>query len=137
MDLVLFQKLPEFLFEGALAMMLLLRGDILLYRLHHAGADCEHRIPLLPLKLLLVVSRRPHRRRLLEFAHKSREAMGGLKPDEGVNMIRDSAELEWHSPKTADGAAQVFVGAWASIGLDKWAAFFGGADPMVMQAVIS
>ena len=109
MDLVLFQKLPDFLFEGALAMMLLLRGDILLYRLHHAGADCEHRITLLPLKLLLVVSRRPHRRRLLEFAHKIREAMGGLKPDEGVNMIRDSTELEWHSPKTADGAAQVFV----------------------------
>ena len=52
-------------------------------------------------------------------------------------MIRDSAELEWHSPKTADGAAQVFVGAWASIGLDKWAAFFGGADPMVMQVVVS
>jgi len=36
LDLVLFQKLPEFLIEGAFAMMLLLRGDILPYRLHHA-----------------------------------------------------------------------------------------------------
>ena len=50
LDLVLFQKLAEFLFEGALAMMLLLRRDILPYRIHHAGADCEHRITLLPLK---------------------------------------------------------------------------------------
>ena len=53
-EVTLVCKLPEFLFEGALAMMLLLRGDILPYRLHHAGADCEHRITLLPLKLPLV-----------------------------------------------------------------------------------
>jgi hypothetical protein len=50
LDLVLFQKLAEILFEDALAMMLLLRGYILPYRIHHAGADCEHRLTLLPLK---------------------------------------------------------------------------------------
>ena len=135
--MVLFQKLAEFLFECALAMMLFLRGDILSYRLHHAGADCEDRLTLLPLKLLLVVSRRPHRRRLLEFAHKIGEAKCGLKPDDGVDMIRDSADLERHASKSADGAAQVFVEAGAPIDLDEGAALFGGADPMVMQAVIS
>ena len=38
-DPVLFQKLPEFLFEGPLAMMLFLCGDILPHRLHHAGRN--------------------------------------------------------------------------------------------------
>ena len=109
MDSVLFQQLPEFLLESPLAMMLFLCGDIPPCRLHPAGADCEYRITLLPPKLALVVSRRPHRRRLLEFAHKIREAMGGLKPDEGVDMIRDSAQLERHARQSADGATQVFV----------------------------
>jgi hypothetical protein len=36
LDLVLFQKLPECLIEGALAMMLLLGGDLLPYRFHQA-----------------------------------------------------------------------------------------------------
>ena len=65
-----FQKLAEFLLEASLAMMLLLGGDILPHRLHPAGADREYGIALLPFKLALVVSRRPHRGRLLEFAHE-------------------------------------------------------------------
>jgi len=35
----LFQKLPEFLFEGPLVMMLFPCGDILPHRLHPADAD--------------------------------------------------------------------------------------------------
>jgi hypothetical protein len=35
--------------------------------------------------------------------------MSGLKPDEGVDMIRNSAELERHARQAADGAAQVFM----------------------------
>src|ERR1019366_1085740 len=136
LDSVLHQKLPEFLGEGPLAMMLFLCGDILAHRLHPAGADCEYRITLLPLKLTLLVSRRPHRRRLLELAHKIREAMYGLKPNEGVDMIRNSADLERHACKAADGSAQIFVESWAPIWLDKGAAFFGGTDPVVMQVVI-
>jgi len=55
LDMVPFQKLTAFRFKGALAMMLLLRGDMLPYRFLHAGADGEHRITLLPLELSLVV----------------------------------------------------------------------------------
>src|ERR1039457_2500509 len=62
--------------------------------------------------------------------------MGGLKPDKGVTMIGDSADLERHARQSADGAAQVFVEVWAPIWLNKGASFFGGADPVVMQVVI-
>src|ERR1035438_164451 len=59
-----------------------------------------------------------------------------FEPNKGVDMIGYSTKLEGHASQSTDGAAQVFVEAWAPIWLDKGAAFFGGADPVVMQAVI-
>ena len=56
LDSVLLQQFAEFLLEGAAAMMVFLRADILLYRLQPAGADTENRIPLLPLELAFVAA---------------------------------------------------------------------------------
>ena len=62
--------------------------------------------------------------------------MCGLEPNQGVDVIRDTADLERHASQSADSAPQIFVEAWAPIWLDEGPAFFGGAAPMVMQAVI-
>ena len=48
LDAVSFQKFPELLFKGLLAVMRLLCGDRFPPRLRPAGTDCEYRVTLLP-----------------------------------------------------------------------------------------
>jgi len=48
LDAVSFQKFPELLFKGLLAVMRLLCGDRFPHRLRPAGTDCEYRVTLLP-----------------------------------------------------------------------------------------
>jgi len=118
-------------------MMLLLVLDVPAHRLAQTRAHREKRIPLLPFKCALVLRRRPDRSRLLEFAHEVGKAMRGLQPDQRVDRVLDAADLQRHALQSAHGAAQIFVKARAPLRPNERPAFLGGADPVIMQAMVS
>src|SRR5271157_2702512 len=110
-------------------MVLRLALNVVVHALHHARAHGEDRVALLPRELAFATLACPYGSRFFQLARKVRNAVRRLEPEESVDVVFDSPDLECHAAQATHCAAEILEKTPPPLGPHERAAIFGRANP--------